>query len=64
MINGKLIYYAIALILNRYTYWKNVAQKDEATVARASAYKAAFDILWYAINNNEECLKEFDCYDD
>ena len=73
MLNEKLIHYAAAIILSRYTYWKNEASKyfargltEDASkcVARSAAYKSAYDILWYAINDNEECMKEFDYYAD
>ena len=63
--NEELIYRASAILLSRYTHWEKEAQnsESEAANATASAYKSAFDILWYAINDNEECLKEFDYYD-
>ena len=68
MINEELIHRASAILLSRYNHWENVAQKcvfkGETAAARACAYKSAYDILWYAINGNEECLKEFDYYDD
>ena len=66
MINEELIHRASAILLSRYNYWTKIAQKCalKSAMTRADAYKSAYDILWYAINGNEECLKEFDCYDD
>lgn len=73
MINDKLIHRASAILFSRYTYWEKEANKcfvrgqtAEASrcEARSAAYRSAYDILWYAINNNEECLKEFDYYAD
>lgn len=73
MLNEKLIHYAAAILLNRYTYWKNAAKESFAKGkteignrcdGRAGAYRSAYDILWYAINDNEECMKEFDYYAD
>lgn len=73
MINEKLIHYAASILLGRATYWKNAAKENftkgkteigERCEGRAGAYRSAYDILWYAINDNEECLKEFDYYAD
>ena len=64
MINEELIHRASAILLSRYNHWKKEAQENMMAATRANTYKSAYDILWYAINNNEECLKEFDYYDD
>lgn len=70
MLNEELIYRAHAMILSRVNHYDKLAKeytshtvKSDA-ISRAAAYKSAYDILWYAINNNEECLKEFDYYAD
>lgn len=71
MLNEDLIFRAADMILSRVYHWENTAKKNfakgEMEIARkhfatAAAYRSAYDILWYAINNNEECLKEFDYY--
>ena len=70
MLNEELIYRAHAMLLSREQHFGKKAQECESyavkcdALARAAAYKSAYDILWYAINNNEECLKEFDYYDE
>jgi len=72
MLNEELIHRALGMLLDRYNYFsKRKAFRQEHGVitemdasAIACAYKSAYDILWYAIMNNEEMLKEFDCYDD
>ena len=70
MLNEELIYRAHAMLLSRVNYYDKKAKeytshavKSDA-ISRAAAYKSAYDILWYAINNNEECLKELDYYDE
>lgn len=71
MMKEELIHYAAAIIFSRATHWQNAAResfaKGETNIgnrhaARAAAYQSAYDMLWYAINDNEECLKEFDTY--
>ena len=73
MLNEKLIHYAASILLSRTTFWKNEAKKNFAKgnieignrcEGRAGAYRSAYDILWYAIHDNEECMKEFDYYAD
>lgn len=67
--NDKLIFRALRMLKKRADYWNERGRKTtSAAVAahantRASAYQSAYDILRYAILDNEECLKEFDCYD-
>lgn len=71
MMKEELIHYAAAIILSRAAHWKNAAKESFAKgeieiankhVARAAAYQSAYDILWYAIHDNGESLKEFDYY--
>jgi hypothetical protein len=70
MLNEKLIYRAHGMLLDRVNYYDKQAKEAKShsvkvsAISSASAYKSAYDILWYAINNNEECLKEFDYYAD
>lgn len=72
MLNEKLIHKAIGMLLDRYVFFSKQAvfcqehgfMTEMDAAARASAYKSAYDILWFAIMNNEEKLKEFDCYDE
>lgn len=72
MMNEKLIYRALGMLLDRYNFFskqKIFCQEhgymtEMDANARACAYKSAYDILWYAIMNNEEALKEFDYYDE
>jgi len=72
MLNEELIHRAHAMLLSRYNFFAKQAvfcrmygySTETDAAARASAYKSAYDILWYAIMNNEECLKEFDCYNE
>ena len=73
MLKEELIHYASAILLSRYTHWEKEANKcfvrgqtQDASrcEARSAAYRSAYDILWHAINDNEECLKEFDYYVD
>ena len=69
MLNEELIHRAHAMLLSRVNHFDNDAKEANSyavkisALASAAAYKSAYDILWYAINNNEECLKEFDYYD-
>lgn len=68
MLNEDLIFRAADMILSRVRHYDKLAEESTShavrsdTLARAAAYKSAYDILHYAINNNEECLKEFDYY--
>lgn len=68
MLNEDLIFRAADMILSRVYHYDKLAKESTShavksdTISRAAAYKSAYDILWYAINNNEECLKEFDYY--
>lgn len=73
MLNEDLIYHASAILFSRYTHWAKEARKciargqtedADKCIARSAAYESAYDILWYAIHNNKECLKEFDTYAD
>ena len=73
MLNDELIYYAHAILLSRIYYFEKKSKRcmsdgspDTALQAdaMASAYKSAYDILWYAINDNENAMKEFDYYAD
>ena len=70
MLNEELIYRAHAMLLSRINHFDKKAKEAKShsvkvdAISRAAAYKSAYDILWYAINDNEECLKEFDYYAD
>ena len=72
MLNEELIYRAHGMLLDRVNYYNHEAKKREndSCVARhealalATAYKSAYDILWYAIQDNEEILRQFDYYSD
>lgn len=68
MLNEELIYRAHGMLLDRVNYYDKKAKEASSytvktdAISCATAYRSAYDILWYAINNNEECLKEFDYY--
>ena len=72
--NEELIYRAHGMIFDRYKYYhQQYVQGVHLSApehvrngfsAIAAAYKSVYDMLWYAINDNEECLKEFDYYRD
>ena len=69
--NEELINRALRMIHDRYKYFGQRAKNEPTSgpiyrelATFAAAYKSAYDILDYAINNNEECLKEFDYYND
>lgn len=72
MLNEELIHRALGILLDRYNYFSKqtvfcqehgyITEMDAA--ARASAYKSAYDILWFAIIGNEKNLKKFDCYNE
>lgn len=73
MLNEKLIHQAHGMLLDRFRYFQEQERKSKndedarfncMLSGAAAAYKSAYDILWYAINNNEEILKEFDYYAD
>lgn len=70
MLNEELIHYAAAILLSRVTHYDKLAKEPTSyavksdAISRAAAYRSAYDILWYAINDNEECMKEFDYYAD
>ena len=70
MLNEDLIFRAADMILSRVNHYDKLAKEATSyavksdTISRAAAYRSAYDILWYAINDNEECLKEFDYYAD
>ena len=69
MLNEDLIFRAANMLLSRIYYYDKLVEKDVShsiksdAISRSSAYRSAYDILWYAINNNEDCLKEFDYYE-
>ena len=67
----KTLFFAHGMILARYKYFRQQAKNEPTSgpiyrelATFAAAYKSAYDILWYAINDNEECLKGFDYYND
>lgn len=70
--NEELINRALRMILDRVHYYSALAEEEENishsvksdAISRYSAYRSAFNILYYAIDDNEECLKEFDYYND
>lgn len=58
MKNEKLLWLALRILCERSQFWGIQGNQD-----RASAYQSAHDILLYALEGNEECLKEFDYYE-
>ncbi len=56
MKNEKLIWKALKMLHERAQYW------EQTDWIRASAYQSAHDILLYALDGNEECLRQFDTY--
>lgn len=57
MKNEELIWKALRMLHERAQYW---AKKDDFD--RAGAYQSAHFILLYALEGNEECLRQFDTY--
>ena len=57
MKNEKLIWKVVKMLYSRSEYWK--VRKD---YVRAQAYQSAHDMLLYALDGNEECLRQFDYY--
>ena len=70
MLNEELIYRAHGMLLDRLKYYNHEVEKhviDSCTARRealalATAYRSAYNILRYAIQGNEEMLKEHDYY--
>lgn len=58
MKNEKLLWLALRILCERSQFWDIQGNQD-----RANAYQSAHDILLYALDGNEECLKEFDYYE-
>lgn len=56
MKNEKLIWNALKMLHERARYW------ERTDLVRASAYQSAHDILLYALDGNEEALRQFDTY--
>ena len=67
--NDKLILRALRMLRQRAAYYEKEyyktmkIEKKALMLGEKSAYDSACDILRYAILDDEECLKEFDCYD-
>lgn len=62
MKNEKLIWQALKILYNRAQYWENIQLPDKSNFYMAGAYQNAHDILLYALDGNEECLRQFDTY--
>lgn len=57
MLNEKLIWKALKMLHQRAKAWEKNGNYD-----RACAYQSAHDILLYALDGNEECLRQFDYF--
>jgi len=57
MKNEKLVWKVVKMFHERARYWEK-----HNDLIRASAYQSAHDILLYALDGNEECLRQFDYY--
>ena len=57
MKNEKLVWKVVKMLYQRAQYW-NKRNRHEM----AEAYQTAHDILLYALDGNEECLRQFDYY--
>lgn len=57
MKNEKLVWKALKMLHERARYWEK-----NYDLIRASAYQSAHDILLYALDGNEEYLRQFDTY--
>lgn len=57
MKNEKLVWKVLKMLHERARYWEK-----ESDLARASTYQSAHDMLLYALDGNEECLRQFDYY--
>ena len=59
MKNEKLVWQVVKILYKRARHWEK-----ELDMARAQAYQSAHDILLYALDGNEECLRQFDYYEE
>lgn len=57
MKNEKLVWKVVKMLHQRYTY---CIIHGEGT--KAQAYQSAHDMLLYALDGNEDCLRQFDYY--
>lgn len=57
MKNEKLVWKVLKMLHQRAQHW----QKTD-DISRAQAYQSAHDMLLYALDGNEECLRQFDYY--
>lgn len=57
MKNEKLVWKVLKMLHERARHWEK-----EPDLARASSYQSAHDMLLYALDGNEECLRQFDYY--
>ena len=59
MKNEKLIWKALKMLHARARYWEK-----NYDFIKASTYQSAHDILLYALDGNEECLRQFNTYEE
>lgn len=57
MKNEKLVWKVVKMLYQRHKFWD-----ERESYEYAAAYRAAHDMLLYALDGNEECLRQFDCY--
>lgn len=57
MKNEKLVWKVVKMLYQRYKFWD-----ERESYEYAAAYRAAHDMLLYALDGNEERLQRFDCY--
>lgn len=57
MKNEKLVWKVVKMLYQRYKHWDELESYEYA-----AAYRAAHDMLLYALDGNEECLRQFDYY--
>lgn len=57
MKNEKLVWKVVKMLHQRYKHWD-----ERESYEYAAAYRAAHDMLLYALDGNEECLRQFDYY--
>ncbi len=57
MKNEKLVWKALKMLHQRAQVWEKNGNYD-----RAQAYQSAHDILLYALDGNEEAMRQFDYY--
>ena len=57
MKNEKLVWKVVKMLHQRAQVWEKNGDYN-----RAQAYQSAHDMLLYALDGNEECLRQFDYY--